>query len=144
MFKRCFTVREANELIPFLTNHLHKLRSTYRELETGCASCTPAFQDLFDAGGMPVDAHYFLLISQLQSLLSEIDAEGCELKDLERGLVDFPTIWEGREVFLCWKLGEPEVGYWHEIDAGYAGRQPLRENLDYTKGPSANKRTADE
>jgi hypothetical protein len=80
------------------------------------------------AGGMAVDADYFHLICRLQYLASEVGSEGCEIKDLESGLIDFPTIWEGREVFLCWKLGEPEVEFWHEIDAGFAGRQPLKTN----------------
>jgi hypothetical protein len=85
---------------------------------------------------MPVNARYFYLICRLQSLVSEIGAEGCEIKDLEGGLIDFPTIWEGREVFLCWKLGEPEVGHWHEIDDGFAGRQSLKNNLGCSKKDS--------
>ena len=69
---------------------------------------------------------HFHLLFELQELSSEIDSAGCHIKDLEGGLIDFPTIWEGREVYLCWKLGESEVGFWHEVDAGYAGRQPLK------------------
>ena len=49
----------------------------------------------------------------------------CELKDIEQGLIDFRTEREGREVYLCWKLGEPDIRWWHELDAGFAGRRPL-------------------
>jgi hypothetical protein len=52
---------------------------------------------------------------------------GIELKDPEQGLIDFRSIREGREVYLCWKLGEERVSHWHEIDAGFAGRQALEE-----------------
>lgn len=55
----------------------------------------------------------------------QIGALGVILKDPERGLVDFPTIRDGREVYLCWQLGEPRVAWWHEIEKGFAGRQPL-------------------
>jgi hypothetical protein len=133
MGKRFFTVREANDLIPFLTDRLQRLYSTYKELKAGCEVRTPPPQDLFIAGGMPVDTRYFHLIYRIHSLSSEISAEGCEIKDLESGLIDFPTIWEGREVFLCWRLGESEVNHWHEIEDGFAGRQPLRIDLGCTK-----------
>ena len=59
--------------------------------------------------------------------LAQLDIE---LKDLQRGLIDFPTMREGRVVYLCWELGEPEVAYWHELDTGFGGRQPLDDKLD--------------
>jgi hypothetical protein len=133
MTKRFFTVQEANDLLPFLTDRLQHLCSTYKELESGREERTPPLQDLFNSGGMPVDTRYYGLVCRLQALASEIYDEGCEIKDMECGLIDFPTIWEGREVFLCWKLGEPEVSHWHEIDDGFAGRQPLSDNLGCRK-----------
>ena len=66
------------------------------------------------------------LLTRFQALVEAICDEGCFLKDLDSGLVDFPTLWEGREVYLCWKLGEPEVEHWHEIEAGFAGRRSLK------------------
>jgi hypothetical protein len=130
MQKRFFTVQEANELIPFLTQRLENIRSTYRELKTTWADRSPELQEVISCGGMPVDLRHFRLLFQLQELSAEIDSAGCYIKDLEGGLIDFPTIWEGREVYLCWKLGESEVGHWHEVDAGYAGRQPLKNPLN--------------
>jgi hypothetical protein len=124
MQKRLFTVREANELLPFLSSKLRDLRRVHEELSAR-GSETPSSQEIMLRGGTFVPPQYLALVSKLQSLVEEICGSGCHLKDLDSGLVDFPTLWEGREVYLCWKLGEPHVGYWHEIEAGFAGRQSL-------------------
>lgn len=130
MQKRFFTVKEANELIPFLTKRLEHIRSTYVELKTTWAARVPALQEVINCGGKPVDLAHFNLLYLLQKLSKEIGSTGCHVKDLEGGLIDFPTVWEGREVYLCWKLGESEVNFWHEVDAGFAGRQPLKNSPD--------------
>ncbi len=62
---------------------------------------------------------------QLQEYAGELRRLGVEPKSATEGLVDFPAVVDGRRVYLCWKLGEPEVLYWHDLDAGYGGRQPL-------------------
>ena len=68
-------------------------------------------------------------IEQLQEYVAELNALGIELKSAIDGLIDFPAEMDGRVVYLCWKLGEPEVAHWHELDAGFAGRQPLTSDL---------------
>lgn len=125
MEKRFFTVQEANELIPFLSERLHDLRHLHRKLDH-FASQAPSPQDIALRGGAPVELGYLAAVERFQCLLGEICAEGCQLKDLDSGLIDFPTLWEGREVFLCWKLGEPEVAHWHEVEAGFSDRQSLK------------------
>jgi hypothetical protein len=60
--------------------------------------------------------------------IREVVGQGIELKDIDRGLIDFPSPREGRVVYLCWRLGERRIRYWHEVDAGFAGRQPLEED----------------
>jgi len=65
---------------------------------------------------------------KLQEFVTELQELGVEIKDFEKGLVDFPHILDGRVVYLCWQLGEDELGFWHEIDAGFAGRQSLLES----------------
>ena len=65
------------------------------------------------------------LTEELSKLMTRINDLGCEIKDIEQGLVDFPSLREGREVYLCWRLGEEEIAFWHELDAGFGGRQPL-------------------
>jgi hypothetical protein len=62
---------------------------------------------------------------ELESGAAELHGRGIVLRDLDRGLVDFPAIRDGREVYLCWIDGEPDIGFWHELDAGYAGRREL-------------------
>ena len=123
--KRLFTVQEANELIPFLSNKLQELRLVHGKLEVWSEDA-PSQQDVVLAGGMLADPQYVSLLTRFQALVEDICAEGCHLKDLQSGLIDFPTLWEGREVYLCWKLGEPEVEHWHEIEAGFAGRRSLK------------------
>lgn len=122
--ERFFTVQEANELIPFLSEKLTELRSVQHKLRLIGAN-NPKSQEIALRGGVPVPPFYLTLLTRLQCVVQDICAEGCHLKDIESGLVDFPTIWEGREVYLCWKLGEEEVGHWHELEAGFAGRQSL-------------------
>ena len=65
------------------------------------------------------------IANRFKTLVQEINDSGMILKDLERGLVDFPMLYEGREVYLCWLLGESTIEFWHETDSGFAGRQPL-------------------
>ena len=62
----------------------------------------------------------------VSSLGEEVQDMGCELKGIEEGLIDFRTEMDGREVYLCWKFGEERIDWWHELDTGFAGRQPLR------------------
>ena len=66
-----------------------------------------------------------LAASEFNDLVKRVQEMDCELKDIEQGLVDFRTEREGREAYLCWKLGEPDIRWWHELDAGFAGRRPL-------------------
>jgi hypothetical protein len=69
---------------------------------------------------------YVKTLYEVGRLTSELDQDGIQLKDYVRGLIDFPSERDGRIVLLCWQLGEPdEIGWWHEIEAGFAGRQPL-------------------
>ncbi len=65
------------------------------------------------------------IIDQMQAAVSRIDALDIVLRDIETGLIDFPALVAGRQVWLCWRLGEDAVGYWHELDTGFASRQPL-------------------
>jgi hypothetical protein len=64
-------------------------------------------------------------LDRLQTLVDELSEVGCELKDYQTGLVDFVGRHLGRDVYLCWKLGEGKIGYWHELQTGFAGRQPV-------------------
>jgi hypothetical protein len=67
------------------------------------------------------------LVETLREQIEAIQDTGCQIKDIEVGLVDWPALHQGREVLLCWKYGEPEVGFWHELNTGFAGRRPVSE-----------------
>ena len=64
-------------------------------------------------------------MDRLNDLMAELTDIGCQLKDIQAGLIDFPAEFEGRPILLCWKAGEESVGHWHEVDAGFSGRRPV-------------------
>ena len=71
----------------------------------------------------------------LRQVIESIQASGCLVKDLDTGLVDFPTLLRGREVYLCWKLGEPKIAFWHAVEDGFRGRKPIDEDfLEHHRG----------
>jgi len=80
-----------------------------------------------DLGGEQVNA-WVRMLAQIKGLLLEFHRREIEIKDLERGLVDFPALIDGNEVFLCWENGEEDIEFWHDLDAGYAGRERLEED----------------
>jgi hypothetical protein len=67
------------------------------------------------------------LVDQMQAAVARIDGWGITLRDIDTGLIDFPALVSGRQVWLCWQLGEDDVGWWHEMDSGFAGRRPMIE-----------------
>jgi hypothetical protein len=129
--KKYFTVAEANATLPLVRaiardiTALHNdLRERYERLararhERG--TLTDAYQEEWDRAQEEFERDQ----DRLQEYVDELHRLGVLLKDPNTGLLDFPCWKEGREVYLCWRLGEPEVAYWHEIDAGFAGRQKL-------------------
>ena len=85
----------------------------------------PVLEKAQGNGGGAHAKELFLDTNRIQLTLEQINGWGIVIKDVDTGLVDFPHLRNGNEVYLCWRLGEPEVGYWHDIDSGFAGRQPL-------------------
>jgi len=77
--------------------------------------------------------------SQVQETVSKILETGCLVKDLDEGLVDFPSLMHGEEVYLCWKLGEERIGFWHGLQEGFAGRKPLDDSSPDDSPPSRSK-----
>ncbi len=76
------------------------------------------------------------LANTLKHSIEKIHRHGCLIKDLDQGLVDFPTLFRGEEVYLCWKLGEPSIGFWHGMEEGFRGRKPIDE--DFVKNHSGD------
>jgi len=76
---------------------------------------------------------------RLRAVLEQFQESGVLVKDLEKGLVDFPTLFRGDEVYLCWKMDEPSIQFWHEVHAGFAGRKPIDQDfLDHHQGEPTN------
>jgi hypothetical protein len=124
--KQYFTVEEANRLIPQIKEIVEQLRQGRRQLQQHRTTAdTVAQQAGGNGGGREAAAYLSDYAETFARGLARLQGMGILLKDLERGLIDFPHQREGREVYLCWKYGEERIDYWHETDAGYGGRQPL-------------------
>lgn len=126
-----FTRDEAERLIPALTELLHDLQRRSGELEQvrgrlgGVVRAARGNGHALEGDVEGLRRQAEELVNEINRLHARIVAMGCELKGLDEGLIDFPAEREGRVVYLCWKLGEPAIAWWHELDAGFAGRQPL-------------------
>lgn len=128
---RTFTLDEATALLPRLRELLGEMQEKrialdrLREALTELARVASGNGHRLgtEVGGKRKEA--LALADRLNELLAELNGLGCELKGLEEGLIDFPAERGGRTVHLCWKLGEEEIAYWHELDTGFASRQPL-------------------
>jgi len=108
-------------LLPQVRHWLERLQDLRRELADREAELARSMATGADRGGAEV-SRWLRRLADAQAVLREFSQRQIQVKDLERGLVDFPALREGREVFLCWEQGEAEVAFWHELDAGYAGR----------------------
>jgi len=124
-FPRLFTVEEANTLIPKLKELLDDLAVHRDALREKAPHLEPILQAASANGGGREGSEYGVEAYRLYLAIAHIRELGVILKDLDMGLLDFPHEREGRVVFLCWHPPEEQVEYWHEIEAGYAGRQPL-------------------
>ena len=120
-----FTVDEANALLPRLKMLLEKMLAARQRIIDGRQTWQPVLEKAPSNGGGPHGKELFLDSNRIQLTLEQVNAWGIVIKDVDTGLVDFPHLRNGNEVYLCWRLGEPEVRFWHDIDSGFAGRQPL-------------------
>jgi hypothetical protein len=122
--ERHFTVEEANAILDRLKPLLRELRDARDVLTDTDAHAVLAEAAPTNGGGEPGRkvGEAFL---EVRRMLLTIQEAGIVVRDIERGLIDFPALRDGEEVYLCWELGEDEVAWWHDLDAGYGGRQPL-------------------
>jgi hypothetical protein len=124
-FERLFTVEEANALLPTLQEILSEVAIHRDALREKAPHMEPILRAAMANGGGRAGSEYDLEAYKLYLDVERIRELGVVLKDLDMGLLDFPHEREGRIVFLCWHPPEERVAYWHDLDAGYAGRQPL-------------------
>jgi hypothetical protein len=122
--ERHYTVDEANALIPKVKPVLQTLRDAKDLLTDDEAHGTLSEAAPGNGGGEPGRqvGEAFL---EVRRLLSTLEEAGIVVRDIDRGLIDFPALRDGEEIYLCWELGEDDVSYWHDLESGYRGRQPL-------------------
>jgi hypothetical protein len=133
MAEKYFERQEAEELLPAIEQFLEEARKQKQALDGITADISNASLRIMMLGGsLPPfaelnhkKAQREKISEQLSRTVDEIQQTGCVVKDLDTGLVDFPSLRQGEKVYLCWKLGEERIGYWHGIEEGFAGRKPL-------------------
>jgi hypothetical protein len=121
---RHYSLEEASALLPWVAEQLERLRSARDRLGDVDARAALAATGQANGGGAAgkVVSEGFL---ELRELMIELREREIVLRDLDRGLIDFPSLRGDEEVYLCWEEGEAEIGFWHEPEAGFAGRRPL-------------------
>jgi hypothetical protein len=124
-FERLFTVEEANALLPTLQEILAEVAFHRDALREKAPHMEPVLRKAVGNGGGRAGSEYGLEAYKLYLAVERIRELGVVLKDLDMGLLDFPHEREGRVVLLCWHPPEERVAFWHDLDAGYAGRQPI-------------------
>ena len=123
--ERIFTFREANDTLSQLRPLVEELRNEWDHVK----SLNPKIQKAREKAHLdafsPHGVDYVESVSHVMLLMSQIREMGVLIKDLDKGLCDFPFLKEDRVVYLCWHLGEDSIDYWHDIEAGFGGREPL-------------------
>lgn len=123
---KLFTLTEANELLPDLSASLKTIQKLYAKIDGYRDAARLAAVASEFGGGMKGGSHYVKALYEIGKITTELHDLGIQLKDYSRGLIDFPSMREGRVVLLCWQLGEDEIiEWWHELEAGFTGRQRL-------------------
>ena len=132
---KLFTLPEANQLLPSLEPLVRRLMAKRQELRQR-HQVLQEFRARASGNGGVLPGSTFAqaktesarLAAEIQEDVQRIESWGCVVKDLDHGLVDFPAQRQGEQVFLCWRLGEPGIRYWHGLQEGFAGRKPLGED----------------
>jgi hypothetical protein len=124
---KIFTVEEANALLPSASKIVAQIQRAHKSLSCYRDEVKKASEAAENGGGGIVEGvQYATILANLTEQLTELEGLGVQLKDFERGLIDFPSLRDGRIVLLCWQMGEgDELEWWHDVDTGFAGRTPL-------------------
>jgi len=147
MADRYFNVHDAEELLPIIGSYLERAQEQKSKLDGLNAELAQAAARIMVLGGS-IPAYGELntkksdrdeIASEIQDAISKILDTGCVLKDLDEGLIDFPCLMHGEEAYLCWKLGEERIGFWHGLQEGFAGRKPLDDDAPGDAPPDRRK-----
>lgn len=130
---RYFTFQQAQAALEEVAERMRQATSLRSSLEEAETELRGEAERIRMAGGALVRREKIAAVlerreaaaAKLRQAIEAIQQTGCLVKDLDVGLLDFPTLLRGEEVYLCWKVGEPEIGFWHRIDDGFRGRRPV-------------------
>ena len=120
-----FTVEQANEALVVIRPLVAELMQLRDEIVASQPEVWPVIQSAIGNGGSKLSGELAFKFSRIETIVDKVQSMGVLIKDLNTGLLDFPAWREEREVYLWWRYGEQVVEYWHDIDAGFAGRQPI-------------------
>jgi hypothetical protein len=123
-FQKHYTRQEARRLLPEINDWLDELRRLRDRLAVLDQTLRPLLSGGADLGGRMVHEAFRAWTAFRETLLRFAQRQ-IQIKDIDRGLIDFPAIIAGKEVFLCWEQGEQDIDYWHDLDSGFAGREPI-------------------
>jgi hypothetical protein len=147
MADKFFTRDEAEELLGYIAPHLEQARDQKQAMDKLDEELSRASAEIMVLGGSipprkklgQIRIKRNELAEQLKESVSKVAETGCLIKDLEEGLVDFPSIVKGEEVYLCWKLGEERIEYWHRVHEGFAGRKLIDNTLPDDEPPGGSR-----
>lgn len=122
---RYFTVEEANEVLSEVEPLMGELLRRRARVVAARKELGAVVEDLQSDVGGPVASQLVQEFMAIEQLVRKIQSYGCVVKDMNAGLLDFLSERDGREVYLCWRYGEPQVAFYHELHTGYNGRQPV-------------------
>jgi hypothetical protein len=120
-----FSLEKANEVLVEIRPIIAELLELRGEILEKQPQAWPVIEKSAGNGGGKIASELVRDFNRIDALVRAINATGAILKDVNTGLVDFLAVRDGREVYLCWRYGEPEIQYWHDIEGGFAGRQPI-------------------
>jgi hypothetical protein len=125
MARTLFTLEQANAILPTLRPLLEEMAAARAKIVEAEPDLWPVLEKAIGNGGSKKAGKVLVYFEIVQRSVKAVTELGIEIKDIETGLIDFPSERDGRVVYLCWRLGEGDIAFWHDIDSGFAGRQPL-------------------
>lgn len=120
-----FTSDEANQALPRVRALVSQILEARQKIVANYPQLEPVFNHAVGNGGSKTASDMIVEFQRIETNAKTLQELGVVLKDLSTGLVDFPSLRDGREVLLCWKYDEPQVAYWHDLESGFAGRRRL-------------------
>lgn len=120
-----FTLQQANEALKIIRPLMEDVQTIRRKILANQPEAWPAIEKSAGNGGNKALSNIVQDFEKLDALIHQIQDAGAQIKDINTGLLDFSALRDEREVYLCWQYGEGDIAFWHEVEDGYAGRQPI-------------------